>query len=121
MSKKINVLIVEDEILIAVMLKDDLELNGFNISGVLTSGEEAEEKAVNENIDIILMDIRLSGEIDGIEAAEQILKVRQIPIIFLTGYSIEEYRKRIEKMKYAAFINKPVDIRKLVDIIKSVF
>lgn len=120
MNKKNRILIVEDEILISLMLKNDLELNGFIISSLVATGEDAVKKAINDQPDVILMDIRLSGKIDGIDAAKQILKNKYIPIIFMTGYSINEYSKRIEEIAYIAYLNKPIDIKEIINIINSI-
>jgi len=120
MIKKINILIIEDEILIAMMIKNNLELNGFNVCNILPSGEEAINIAINKNPDIILMDIKLAGEMDGFDTAKYILKKINIPIVYMTGYSIKEYEEKIKELKPITYINKPVNIEKLINIINGI-
>ena len=87
MNKKVKILLVEDEAIVAQYLSLELELEGYEVCGYVATGEEAIQKALEEKPDLILMDINILGDIDGIQAAEEILKHRYIPIIFMTGYS----------------------------------
>ena len=73
MADKFKVLIVEDEFLTAKSLKMDLEKLGLNVLDPIAKGEDSVPVAIQENPDLILMDIRLAGGLDGIEAAEEIL------------------------------------------------
>jgi CheY-like chemotaxis protein len=109
-----RILIVEDEFLSALGLKHILERLDY-AAQITTTGEEAVELAEKENPDVVLMDINLDGEMDGIEAAEKISLELGIPVIFMTGYSDEGMMERAKQIKPAAILSKPLNI----DIIKS--
>ena len=82
-----KILIVEDERITAEDMKEALEDVGYEVSDMVSSGEEAIIKAKELRPDLVLMDIMLEGEMDGIEAAEQIRERFGIPVIYLTAYS----------------------------------
>lgn len=82
-----RVLVVEDEGIIALDLESRLRALGHIVCGTVATGPEAVEGARTLRPDIVLMDIRLSGSMDGIEAARQIRRIRDIPIVFLTAHS----------------------------------
>ena len=103
-----KILIVEDELIIAMMIEQMLVRQGHQVVGKVTTGESAVEAAGEHNPDLILMDIRLEGEMDGIDAIKAIRRKQNIPVIFLTGNSDEGYRKRINETEYLAFLTKPV-------------
>ena len=86
---KINVLVVEDESIVSKDIQHSLKKLGYNVVGASATGEKAIELANSENPDIVLMDIMLKGEMNGIEAADNIKKNLSIPIIFLTAYADE--------------------------------
>ncbi|HZX09718.1 MAG TPA: response regulator, partial [Acidobacteriota bacterium] len=100
-------LIVEDEIIIALDIKFTVENLGFSISGIFSSGEESIAKVPLISPDIILMDIKLNGKIDGRCAAIKIYNKYNIPSIFLTAYSDEKTLKRIHDDKLFYSISKP--------------
>lgn len=108
-DKKLKLLIVEDEIVIAMRLERFFVARGYEVMGYVTTGEEAVEKAISERPDLILMDINLNGEITGLDAGEMIDKEYHVPIIFITGYSDESYRKRAEKLNLLGYFIKPVN------------
>ena len=81
MKQKINILLVEDEAIIAKYLSCELELEGYNVCACVPTGEEAIEKSIELNPDLILMDINLLGEMNGIEATEKIFKRKKIPFL----------------------------------------
>ena len=99
----------------------DFNGKGFLVCGNFTTGEEAIEFVQNAKPDVILMDINLVGEIDGIEAAEKITEKLNIPIIFMTGYVESEIYKRAQKTKPVAYLTKPVEIWNLKPIFESLF
>ncbi|MFT5726263.1 MAG: CheY-like chemotaxis protein [Desulforhopalus sp.] len=84
-KKKGLILLVEDEILVGMMLQKKMRSYGYQISDVITSGEEAVEQARVENPALLFMDVALPGRIDGVEAARQIKDFLDIPVIFFTG------------------------------------
>lgn len=110
-SKK--VLIVEDEMIIALMLEQMVVKMGHEVVDKVSTGESAIEKALCYRPDVILMDIRLQGEIDGIEAIAVIQKRLDIPVIYITGNTDQMYKQRIKQTDYLDFLVKPITQYKL--------
>ncbi len=121
MGKTINILLVEDEVITAMLMENQLEGIGYPVFKHVTTGEKAIIIAKQEFPDIILMDIRLAGEIDGIEAAAAIKAESDIPIIFITGYDDKEIKERAEKTKPLGFLIKPLEIHTLNTILDALF
>jgi two-component system, response regulator PdtaR len=121
MKDKINILLVEDEVISAMLLQTMLQRVGYKISHHVTTGERAIISARHNQIDIILMDIRLSGKIDGIETALKIRSESDIPIIFITCYEDLVIRKRAEETNPLAYLIKPLDPEHLKSIIDKYF
>jgi CheY-like chemotaxis protein len=120
MNNKMKVLIVEDEILTAQSIKMDLEEFGVDVLKPVAKGEAAIEVAIQENPSLILMDIRLAGEMDGIEAAEKISVKKKIPILFMTGYTTESIKERAQKVNPVGFLEKPVSIDRIKEILDTI-
>lgn len=116
-----NILIVEDEIIIATLLRKILESEGYKITGIVTSGEKAVDMVSDKDIDIdiVIMDIHLSGNIDGIEAARRIKENKNIQIVFMTGYPDQETKDLAFKTQPAGFFIKPLDINNFIMFIKK--
>jgi len=114
----IEILVVEDEFVIAQDLKMTLERFGFKVCSVVASGEDAVIKANELNPDLILMDIMLEGDMDGIEAAEMIHQNKDVPIIYLTAYADTSTLIRAKASKPEAYLLKPWDERELQSTIK---
>src|SRR6056297_2903323 len=108
-----KILIVEDERIIALDLKKRLERFGFVSPEIVSNGEDAITSAEGTRPDIILMDIMLGGEIDGIEAAKHIKEHLNIPVIFLTAYSNENTLERAKEAEPYGYILKPFKEREL--------
>ncbi len=110
---KTRILIVEDEMIVALDLEDRLQAMGYEVLGAVQAGEEAVARATQLHPDLILMDIMLKGEIDGIAAAAEINRLFSIPIIFLTASTDE---KTLERAKFTgpfAYVLKPFEDREL--------
>lgn len=120
MSRNLKILIVEDEVLTAIVMKKKLENAGYQVAQSVTTGEDAVLTVKEMTIDIVLMDIRLAGEIDGIEAATKIQNLREIPIIFLTGYNDTETKKRANALEPLAILIKPVEMTDVVNILERI-
>lgn len=103
----IRILIVEDEPIIAADLEDRLTDMGFDIAGQCDSGEAALELVQLQAPDLILMDIHLSGRLDGIETTKKILEKHHVPVVFLTSNSDEATFARAKSTLPAAFLTKP--------------
>lgn len=105
--KNIKILIVEDELIIAKDIEVTLLNLGYLVSGIVTSGEDSVSHVETYKPDIVIMDIMLQGEIDGIEAAEKIHNQFSTPVIFLTAYSNEKTLDRAKTAKPYGYILKP--------------
>jgi CheY-like chemotaxis protein len=100
-------LIVEDEILIAEELRERLSRLGFSVIAVVDSAEEGIAIATRESPDLVLMDIRLRGEKDGVQAAHEIRQQVDVPIVYLTAYSDRLTVDRAKATEHDAYILKP--------------
>ena len=107
MKAPVRILIVEDNGLIATAIKKILLKAGYEVIAVVPSGELAVQKAEADPLDLVLMDIRLRGAIDGIEAATQIRAQHDIPIIYLTGHSTTELIERAKATEPFRWIRRP--------------
>lgn len=108
-----RILIVEDESIVALNIKNRLEALGYIIVATTSSGESAIQIAQENNPDLVLMDIKLKGVIDGIEAATQIWNRFQIPVVYLTAYSDEETVERAKVTEPYGYILKPFEAKDL--------
>lgn len=106
---KPRVMIVEDEIIVAKDIQYRLEKLGYEVIGVLSEGTAAVKEATLKVPDIILMDIRLSGSIDGIEAARKIHDTLHIPVIYLTAYADNHTLQRAKVTEPFGYIVKPIE------------
>jgi two-component system, response regulator PdtaR len=102
-----RIMIVEDEWTVAEDIKISLQNLGYTISSVTSSGKEAIQKAEEDRPDLVLMDIVLQGEMDGIEAANQIRSRFNIPIVYLTAYADEKILERAKITEPFGYIVKP--------------
>ncbi|MEG4204624.1 EAL domain-containing protein [Microcoleus sp. Pol7_A1] len=108
-----KILIVEDESIIAEDISDCLISLGYRITGMVYSGEEAIESVAQFRPDLVLMDVNLQGEIDGITAAAEILSRFQIPVVYLTAYADENTLWRVNATKPFGYIVKPFEEKNL--------
>lgn len=110
-TEQINVLIVEDESIVALDLAAGLEKEGYNVVGIADNSEEAMELFREHEVDILLMDINIFGDKDGIDTAAALLKVKQVPVIYLTAFTDAATIARVKDTHPAAFLAKPYNIR----------
>ena len=115
-----RVLIVEDEVLMAMSLAMELQNAGYEVADRLPSGEEAVQFMRANPADVVIMDIRLTGEMDGVEAAVQIREFSEAPIVFMTGYSDREHDPALAQARPAGFLIKPVSFSRLRDLLDRV-
>lgn len=113
MQNTIKVLVVEDETVIALNLEDKLKGLGYGVAGTAASGEAAVALALEKRPDVVLMDINLEGEMDGIEAAQRIRAAAPIPVVFLTAYAGDETLKRAEASTPYGYLVKPTEVSEL--------
>ncbi|MDQ1275825.1 MAG: two-component system, response regulator PdtaR [Euryarchaeota archaeon] len=108
-----RILIVEDEHIVAMGIKRMLKNMGYTLVGVASSGEDAINKAENTFPDLVLMDIMLRGEINGIEAAKEIKERFDVPIVYLTACSESKIVERAWKTGPSGYVVKPFDEKDL--------
>lgn len=106
-GKKTRILIVEDELIIAKGIQMRLQSMGYSVIDAVPSGEEAVLKAATDLPDLILMDINLQGDMDGVEAAEKIRSLFDIPVIYLTAHTDVESLSRAKITEPFGYIVKP--------------
>jgi PAS domain S-box-containing protein len=106
-GKKARILIVEDELIIAKGIQKRLQSMGYSVTDAVPSGEEAVLKAATDLPDLILMDINLQGNMDGVEAVEKIRSQLDIPVIYLTAYTDAESLSRAKITEPFGYIVKP--------------
>src|SRR5699024_4304325 len=116
-----KVLIVEDEMIIALTLEQMIQNMGHSVISKAASGKEAVEKTIQLKPDLILMAIRLKGQMDGIEAIEKIQMQLEMPVIYVTGNNDAVYQRRIKATRYIDFITKPVSQNRLLKSLKKAF
>lgn len=112
-AERTNILIVEDELLIAKNLASKLDKLGYKIIDIVSSGADAIQRASEMKPDIILMDIVIKGDMDGIETAAKIHQKLDIPIIYTTAYADEETLHRAEKTGSYGYLLKPIKEREI--------
>jgi PAS domain S-box-containing protein len=108
-----RILIVEDESIVALDIKDRLAAMGYEVCGVADRGEEALSRAGADRPDLVLMDIRLKGEMDGIAAAAEVRKLWNIPVVYLTAFSEEHTLRRAKITEPFGYIIKPFEDREI--------
>jgi len=115
-----EILIVEDENIIALDLKHRLQKMGYEILNIASSGEEAMLFVENKKPDLIIMDVKLKGEMDGVNIAQKIYEKFYIPIIYVTSYSDDNTINRIKETRCGHLI-KPVNEYELKEKIETLF
>lgn len=108
MKSDYKILIVEDELVLQLMLEHMLKKMGFEQFGTATKGREAVKKATEESFNLILMDIMLQDDIDGIEAYSEIRKKRDIPVIYITGNTDPRNKEKAQDIGYHDYLGKPI-------------
>jgi CheY-like chemotaxis protein len=102
-----RILIVEDEIITATAIKRSLTKLGYEVTGIAVSAEEAVNNATATRPNLVLMDIRLKGAVDGIFTAQRIQALLDIPVVYLTAHSDPGTLKRVLHSKAYGYITKP--------------
>ena len=116
-----RILIVEDEIFVALHIESILLNLDYAVAGNARTGEEAIQQALAEPTDLILMDVNLGAGIDGIEAARRIRSQRNIPIVFVTAYTGEAAVAKIKAaLPDAVIVGKPISPEQLQAVIISI-
>ncbi len=113
MTENTNIMIVEDESIEAMSIQNRLEKLGYSISIIVSSGWKAIQETKRTKPDAILMNIKLKGEMDGIEAAARITEIIDIPIIFITAYADKPTLARARDIGPFGYLIKPIDTTEL--------
>ena len=116
-----KILLVEDEGIVALDIKADLETLGYRVCGIASAGREALEMVRNTNPDLVLMDIRLKGEMDGITAAAIIRDLYCTPVVYLTAHADEHTLKRALVTEPFGYLVKPFQTIELRVAIEMAF
>jgi CheY-like chemotaxis protein len=107
--RKPQILLAEDEGIVALDVRGQLERLGYAVPVVVGSGEEAVQKVAETRPDLVLIDIRLRGAMDGIEAVEAIQASFDVPVLYFTALSDDETLRRAERTQPCGYITKPID------------
>jgi len=113
MNKKVKVLVVEDESIVGIDLKQTLIKLNYQVLDVVRTGEDAIKRAIEKKPDVILMDIMLGGKITGIEAVHKIKEEIDIPVIYLTAYADEKTIQSAKLTDPFGYLLKPYEERSL--------
>jgi PAS domain S-box-containing protein len=113
-----RLLIVEDEGIVALNIQNRLQGLGYSVVATVSSGEEAIQVAGETRPDLILMDIKLDGNVDGIEAAAEINRLFHLPVVYLTAYTNDETLNRAKLTEPYGYILKPFEARDLCTTIE---
>lgn len=122
MPNKIKILIVEDEMIIAANISLQLTELGYEVVGIVPRGEEALLRIEDDKPDILLLDINLKGNLDGIETAEAMQKSHNIPVIYLTANIDDAHFNRAKQTHPYGFIAKPfkkLDLQRTIELTVS--
>lgn len=114
-----RILLAEDEGIVAEDLRKQLTKLGYAVCAVVATGEEAVKRAEEERPDLLLMDIRLNGEMDGVEAVRLIRRGRETPVIYMTAFGDAETLKRARDVSPFTYLNKPLELLELQHAIEA--
>ena len=114
----VNILVVEDDRIVARDIRQQLEAMGHVVSGLTADGTEAVALASTSKADVVLMDIRLAGPVDGIQAAQAIREQCDVPVIFLTAYADDETIRRANLTEPFGYLLKPFETTQLRTVVE---
>jgi CheY-like chemotaxis protein len=120
-KQKKTVMIVEDDLILNLLYESYLEKLGYDAEGELVYGKTAIEVAKKIKPDLILMDISLEGEIDGITAMKEIRKFSEVPVIYITGNSDPHHVQRAKETGFVDYLVKPIEFNDLKESIERNF
>jgi len=116
MKKNTKCLVVEDEALLALSLEMELKMAGLNVIGIAATGEQALQNLKVKKPDIILMDLRLSGKMNGVEVIRMITRMYHIPVIIITGYPDTKLMDAAKRLDHVRYLLKPVRTETLLKL-----
>jgi CheY-like chemotaxis protein len=115
---KTKILVVEDERIVAVALQEVLKYMGYAVTGIAASAEKAIQEAAEARPDLVLMDIRLRGNLDGLRAAKEIRAQFGIPVVYVTAYADKGMLERAQATEPYGYVLKPfkqADLRAVIE------
>ena len=121
MGDKRKVLIVEDDLIINLLYESYFERLGFDTEGELVYGKTAIELTKKLKPDLIVMDITLEGELNGIDAMKEIRKFSDVPVIYITGNSDSMHVEQAKETNYLDYLTKPIEFEDLEKVLKEHF
>lgn len=119
MSQAIQILIVEDEQIVAMDLSMGLQHDGYQVVGIADHFEEAVELFKQNSVDIVLMDIHIYGEKDGVACATALQQIKEVPLIYLTAFTDAHTIERVKHTRPSAYLTKPyhlANVRVAIDL-----
>lgn len=119
--EKPRVVIVEDDGIVALQIRSSLEQRGYTVGGVFASGEETLANVASAAPDLVLMDIKLQGEMDGIQTAGLLRERHGLPVIFLTAHSEEATIERAKRAEPYGYLLKPFNVQDLCITVEVAF
>ena len=114
-----KILVVEDDMILALVLKKNLEQLGHTVLEVQASGQGAIDAVSTSKPNLIIMDIKLMGSIDGIQTMIEIRKFSEIPVIYVSGNSDESVKLKAQETQSSEFMSKPIDLFELKERINK--
>ncbi|HSZ25761.1 MAG TPA: response regulator [Cytophagaceae bacterium] len=114
-----KILVVEDDAVLALFLKKNIEQLGHKVMEVQSSGQGAINAVSNEKPDLIIMDIKLMGSIDGIQTMIEIRKFSEIPVIYVSGHFDESVKLKAQETQSSTFMSKPIDLEEFKERINK--
>ncbi len=113
MNEAARILVVEDESIVAKDIRASLQSLGYLVAGMASTGEEALAQAAALRPDLVLMDIKLKGEMDGIEAAHRLRSAAPVPVVYLTAFTDDDTLRRAKVSEAFGYLLKPFEDREL--------
>jgi len=110
-----SVVVIEDESVANLQMRRALTNAGMQTIGVVSNGRDGADLVLHERPDLVVLDISMPGDIDGLDAAARILAMYRVCILVVTGYNSDEYRWRAQDIGVAGYVVKPVPGRILVE------
>lgn len=115
-----RIIVVEDDHILALVQTKFIERMGFEVIASVTNGRDAIEAVKELKPDIVVMDVRIDGDMDGVETMQEIQKFSDVPVIYSTGNSESAILERAKSTNMKGFFVKPVNYNELEQLIKSV-
>jgi DNA-binding response OmpR family regulator len=114
-----RILIVEDELVVAMDMEMQLQAVGYEVTGIATTGDEAQHLAQTTRPDLVLMDIQLRGPMDGFATATEMQRLGKMPVVFLTAFGNEDAQRRALEIGSYGYLTKPYRPEALTAVVSA--